>query len=100
MTPIRVMDVPTSPISYKNFIGGGGVNIQVYDFYSPPSFVGAIISSLTQGLSTDSAIKAGLRAAYLSVKSYHAVSDELHPKLFTERSIREWAPWKPHLVKI
>ena len=58
------------------------------------SFVGAVMVSLIRGLSRDLSIKAGLRAAYMSLHSLHAVSEELNPNFLTEESISEWAPWE------
>ena len=58
------------------------------------SFVGAVMVSLIQGLSRDLSIKAGLRAAYMSLHSPHAVSEELNPSFLMEESISEWAPWE------
>ena len=59
----------------------------------PFSFAGGMIASLTRGLAADIAVKAGLRAAYLSIQSHSAVASEATPELFTEQSIAEWAPW-------
>ena len=47
--------------------------------------------SLIRGLSRDLSIKAGLRAAYLSLRSSCAVSEELSPSFLTEESVSEWA---------
>ena len=58
------------------------------------SFVGAVMSSLIRGLSCDLAIKVGLRAAYTSLHSPHAISKELNPNFVSEESISDWAPWK------
>ena len=62
------------------------------------SFVGAVMVSLIRGLSRDLSIKAGLRAAFMSLHSPHAVSRELNPSFLTEESVNGWAPWKASLV--
>ena len=62
------------------------------------SFVGAVVVSLIRGLSRDLSIKAGLRAAYMSLHSPRAVPEELSPNFLTEESISEWAPWKASQV--
>lgn len=62
------------------------------------SFVGGMISGLVRGLNQDLAVKAGLRAAYLSVLSQSPVSKILTPDLFTEQSLRMWAPWSATML--
>ena len=57
------------------------------------SFVGAVVSSLVRGLDRDLAIKAGLRAAYASLHSPQAVSEEVNPSFLVKGSIATWAPW-------
>ena len=58
------------------------------------SFVGAVVTSLVGGLDHDSAIKVGLRAAFASLRSPRAVSEELNSSFLDEKSINTWAPWK------
>ena len=58
------------------------------------SFVGAVVASLIRGLSHDLAIKAGLRAAYASLCSPYAVSEELNSSFLQEDSINGWANWE------
>jgi len=62
------------------------------------SFVGGMILGLVLGLNQDLAVKAGLRAAYLSVLSRSPVSKILTPDLFTEQSLRMWAPWSAMML--
>ena len=62
------------------------------------SFVGAVVVSLIRGLTRDLSIKAGLRAAYMSLHSPRAVPEELSPNFLTEESISEWAPWEASQV--
>lgn len=62
------------------------------------SFVGAVMVSLIRGLSRDLSVKAGLRAAYMSLHSPRAVPEELSPNFLTEESISKWAPWEASQV--
>ena len=64
------------------------------------SFVGAAIVSLINGLSLDLSIKAGLRAAYKSLQSHHAVCTELNSDWLNEQLIQNWAPWEPTVVQV
>ena len=61
----------------------------------PYSFTGAAIAGFALGYSPDLAIKAGLRAAYLSVQSSCCIAHNVSPELFSEESIANWAPWTP-----
>jgi sugar/nucleoside kinase (ribokinase family) len=64
------------------------------------SFVGAMLSSLVGGFPHDKAIKAGLRAASLSIVSLDSVSPAVTPRLFSEAAIETWAPWQPQEINL
>ena len=64
------------------------------------SFVGTMLAAVSSGLTLDLSIKAGLRAAYLSLHSTTAVSSELSPTLLQGDQIRTWAPWQPRSILI
>lgn len=57
------------------------------------SFVGAMLAGICSGLTCDLSIKAGLNAAFLSLGSATAISQELSPGLLEEETISKWAPW-------
>lgn len=48
------------------------------------------MSGLVQGHSMDTAIRAGLRAAYYSLLSTHAISPVLSPAMFSHDEIKQW----------
>ena len=54
------------------------------------SLAGTIMSGLIQGHSMDTAIKAGLRAAYYSLLSTRAVSPVLSPAMFSHDEMKQW----------
>ena len=60
--------------------------------------MGATIVALIHGLTLDLSVKAGLRAAYNSVRSHHAVCSKLSQEVMTEESINEWASWEPRAI--
>ena len=66
----------------------------IHTFTRSCSFVGATVTSLVRGLSHDVAIKVGLRAAFTSLHSPRAVSEELNSSFLDMNSISSWAPWK------
>ena len=57
------------------------------------SFVGAMLAGICSGLTRDLSVKAGLNAAFLSLSSATAISQELCPGLLEEENISKWAPW-------
>lgn len=64
------------------------------------SFVGSMLTGLSMGLSHDLSVKAGLKAAHLSLQSRAAVSPELDPALLQPERIRQWAQWDAEAVSI
>ena len=59
------------------------------------SFAGVMMSCLIRGLSLPTAIKGGLKAAFMSLHTTSAVSRDIRPEEFTEASINSWAPFSP-----
>lgn len=59
----------------------------------------AMIHGIVQGHDTDLCVKAGLMAALMSLKSFHAVPPTITPDKLTLDKIRTWAPWQPEMVK-
>ncbi|XP_071106358.1 uncharacterized protein [Haliotis cracherodii] len=59
-----------------------------------------VIDAIVKGHDLDLCIKAGLMAAQLSLQSHHAVPNTIRPEAFTTDRVKQWAPWKPRLIKI
>lgn len=59
------------------------------------SFVGTLASSIIKRCPTDIAIKSGLRAAYMSLLSEAAISENISTDLLNQSALRDWAPWQP-----
>jgi hypothetical protein len=58
-----------------------------------------MIHGIVQGHDPDLCVKAGLMAALMSLKSFHAVPPTITPDKLTSDKIRTWAPWQPEMVK-
>lgn len=63
------------------------------------SFVGSMLTGISSGMTPDLSVKAGLKAAYLSLQSPTAVSPQLTPRLLQEEEIKQWAPWEAKAVQ-
>lgn len=74
------------PVNVVNVTGAGD------------SFAGAVMSSLVRNYPLDIAINGGLKAAFMSLHAVDAVSPDLRPQEFTERSIMQWARFDPEDV--
>ncbi len=54
------------------------------------SLAAAMIASIIRGDEPHMCVKAGLRAASLSLKTHHAIPDKINPDIFTRESVEEW----------
>lgn len=54
---------------------------------------GVMIASMLRGYDPHACVKAGLKAAYLSLQSHEAVAEQIVAENFTKESIEEWMTW-------
>lgn len=57
------------------------------------SLAGAMIASILRGYDPHLCVKAGLHAAFLSLQTHEAVSDQIVAEKFTKERIEEWMTW-------
>ena len=55
------------------------------------SFVGAAAAAIIRGFPLELAVRAGLKAAHMSLLSTAAVSEEVNPQGFEQLAVMEWA---------
>ena len=71
------------PVHVSNVTGAGD------------SFAAAMMSGIVRNYPLVTAVKGGLKAAYLSLHTPEAVSSDLRPEEFSEMSINDWAKFDP-----
>merc|ERR1711962_1035573 len=67
------------PVDVKSVSGAGD------------SFASGVLYGYLQGYDTDTCVKGGLLAAYKSLHTFVAISDEITPELLCPESIHQWA---------
>eukprot|EP00794_Sanderia_malayensis_P012071 gene12071-13315_t len=64
------------------------------------SLAGTMIASIIRGDEPHICVKAGLRAAFLSLQTHDAVSDQVIPEKFTVDSVTDWTTLSPRDIAV
>ena len=62
------------------------------------SFASGVLFGYLQGYNTDMCIKGGLLAAYKSLHTYVAISDQIDPSLLSPENIQQWADFEAQVL--
>ncbi len=69
-------------------------------YLSPCSLAGAMIASIIRGYEPHMCVKAGLHAAFLSLQTHDAISDQVSLDKFTVESVQDWVTLSPRDIAV